>query len=80
MSGHNVSLHEAEGHLAELVELAGKGEDVTIRCDNGAIVKLVIEKPAKRKRIFGLYEGQIHVSDDFDEELPDAFWLGDEAG
>lgn len=40
-------------------------------------MRLVIEKPANRKRMFGMYEGKVHVSDDFDDELPDAFWLGD---
>ena len=26
----------------------------------------------------GLFEGQIWMSDDFDEPLPDSFWLGEE--
>ncbi len=25
----------------------------------------------------GLFEGQIQISDDFDDQLPDEFWLGD---
>jgi len=31
------------------------------------------------ERVFGLTKGTFVMSDDFDEELPDAFWLGDEA-
>ena len=76
MSLHSVSLREAEGHLSELVELAGKGEEVVINLDNGAIVKLVVEQPADRERMFGLYEGKVQVSEDFDKELPKAFWIG----
>jgi hypothetical protein len=32
-------------------------------------------KPAQR--ILGLHEGQGWISDDFTEELPTSFWLGD---
>jgi hypothetical protein len=44
-------------------------------------VKLIVvedteeNKPLK-KREFGGLEGKIHISDDFDDELPDSFWLG----
>jgi len=31
-----------------------------------------------RKRIAGLGKGTIVIADDFDEPLPDAFWLGEE--
>lgn len=30
------------------------------------------------QRIAGLHEGQIWMSDDFNEPLPDEFWLGDD--
>ena len=32
----------------------------------------------KKKRIAGLNRGQIWVSEDFDDELPDEFWLGED--
>ena len=35
--------------------------------------------PRKAPRIAGLHEGQTVVSDDFDEPLPDEFWLGKDA-
>ena len=31
----------------------------------------------KQRRIFGQYQGRISMSEDFDEPLPDSFWLGD---
>lgn len=31
------------------------------------------------ERILGLHEGEGWISDDFTDELPDSFWLGDEA-
>jgi hypothetical protein len=40
----------------------------------GAVQKLA---QAKKKRVFGQYQGRISMSADFDEPLPDAFWLGE---
>ena len=32
----------------------------------------------KGRRTFGQYRGEIWIADDFDDPLPDEFWLGDE--
>ena len=32
----------------------------------------------QHKRIAGLGQGTITIADDFDDPLPDAFWLGEE--
>jgi len=37
-----------------------------------------ISKPSDFQRIAGLHEGQILISDDFNDSLPDEFWLGNE--
>lgn len=76
MTTHSVNLQEAEGHLKELAELATQGTEVIITMDNGQAVKLVVEGK-KRENLFGLYEGKIQISDDFDAELPESYWLGD---
>ena len=78
MSGHSVSLHEAEGHLAELAERAARGDDVRISLEDGRVIKLVVDPSAKKGRVAGLHRGKIHVSDDFDEGLGEDFWLGNE--
>lgn len=31
------------------------------------------------QRVAGLHDGQIWMSDDFNDPLPDEFWLGDDA-
>jgi hypothetical protein len=33
--------------------------------------------PTKQQRVFGQYQGRIRMSADFDEPLPDSFWLGE---
>jgi hypothetical protein len=34
----------------------------------------IVREPSKPLKL-GLFEGQIHISDDFDDPLPDSFWL-----
>jgi hypothetical protein len=36
-------------------------------------------EPQRKKRVLGSRKGQIWMSDDFDAELPDEFWLGEDA-
>lgn len=43
-----------------------------------ARVEAVQEPPQQQERILGLHRGEIWMSDDFDDELPDEFWLGDD--
>ena len=39
-----------------------------------------LHKPnAVKKRVFGQYHGQMQIADDFDDELPLDFWLGESA-
>jgi len=37
------------------------------------------QEQAPAKRQFGQFKGQIEISEDFDDALPDAFWSGDAA-
>jgi hypothetical protein len=47
---------------------------------SGQAVRVRIEQKAEvpAQRVLGLHEGMVWMSDDFDEPLPDAFWLGQE--
>jgi predicted DNA-binding antitoxin AbrB/MazE fold protein len=42
----------------------------------------VLESPPqeekKQERIFDMHAGNYWMSDDFDDELPDSFWLGED--
>ncbi|PCJ38678.1 MAG: prevent-host-death protein [Moraxellaceae bacterium] len=78
MAVHRVSLSDAEGQLAALVELAANGSDVCITRSDGSVIKLVVEVQKSNKRIAGLHQGSgAWVSDDFDAPLGDDFWFGD---
>jgi antitoxin (DNA-binding transcriptional repressor) of toxin-antitoxin stability system len=76
MSTKMVTVQEAEGHLLELIALVEKAEEVVIIHDDQPKVKLVPIVEPPQKRVFGQHRGQVWMSPDFDDPLPDDFWLG----
>lgn len=77
MSTRTVNIHEAKTHLSELLAMAMEGEEVIIAKANKPMVKLVPIMPQKGKnRVFGMHRGEVWISEDFDEPLPDEFWMG----
>ncbi len=67
----SVGMHEAKTTLSRLVDAAQSGEEVVITRRGKPVVTL---KPVAgmlpRRELWGLFEGQIEMADDFDE-LPD---------
>ena len=77
-----INLHESRMSLSELVKRALAGEEVIIGSNEGApVVKLVpYEKPTKKRRTLGGWEGKVWIADDFDdipEEIAKAFGIDD---
>lgn len=66
-----VDIGQARHRFDELLERAFRGEDVVIMKDDRPFVRLTAPGSAKkkRKRQFGSVEGEIWMSDDFDEPL-----------
>ncbi len=74
-----VSISEAQSQLQGLLALTRNGDEVIIEENGEPLARLVpIEKFEPKQRILGLREGQVWTSDDFDDELPDSFWLGED--
>jgi prevent-host-death family protein len=75
-----LSISDVQQELPGLLALAGDGDEIIIEENGEPIARLVpIEKQKKLKeRIFGLGKGKAWMSDDFDDDLPDSFWLGEE--
>lgn len=72
-----VSVDEAQNKLQDLLAQALAGNEVIITDRGKPVARLVSLAPSKkRKRIAGLNRGTIWTSEDFDEPLSDAFWLG----
>ena len=71
--------------LKELVTLANQEREVVLTQDNQPVAKVLpiasVPKAPDGKsghRTLGLHRGAWKVGDDFDEPLPDKFWLGDQ--
>jgi prevent-host-death family protein len=76
-----VELRDAAARLPELVKLVQSGTDV-ILTDSGTPRARLVSIPSSVRtypRIPGLQGGQMWMSDDFDAELPDSFWMGEDA-
>lgn len=68
-------MHEAKTHFSKLLERVERGEEIVIARAGRPIAKLVpFTDPGAGRRPFGLFKGQIWMSDDFDDPLPDEFW------
>lgn len=67
----------AQEILAELPTLtAAELKEVAERC---ALLEAVTPSMKSVKPVLGLHRGAFIVADDFDEPLPDSFWLGKDA-
>lgn len=67
-----VKLDEAQRRLPELIEQAAGGEDIVISRGDGADFRLVpVLEPERRPRRGGSLKGRIHMTDDFDDPLPE---------
>ena len=75
MSSTIVTVEEAGARLLELISLAEQGEDIVIAHEDQPKVKLVPIGQVPKKRVFGQHRGQISMSPDFDDPLPEDFWL-----
>ena len=73
-----VSIDEAQNKLQDLLAHALAGHEVIITDRGQPVARLVPVAPAKKKRVAGLNRGTIWTSEDFDQPLPDEFWLGQE--
>ncbi|MFZ2957099.1 MAG: toxin-antitoxin (TA) system antitoxin [Candidatus Ozemobacteraceae bacterium] len=77
MSTQTVSVQDAQKRLPELIGLATQGDEIVIAQDEQTRVRLVPFKSNPAPRVFGQYQGKITMSEDFNEPMPDDFWLGE---
>ena len=76
MSATTIDVNDAQTQLDELLVQALKGADVVIVKDNIPLVRLVPVQPQTQRRIAGLHKGAMRIRADFNDPLPDEFWLG----
>jgi antitoxin (DNA-binding transcriptional repressor) of toxin-antitoxin stability system len=61
-----------------LLSLLEKDTEIILTEGDIPLAKLTQVEQKKSKRVAGLHPGAMTMHDDFDEPLPDSFWLGDE--
>jgi len=70
-----VSVEEVPNKLEDLLAQTLAGNEVVITEDRRPVARLVPVDQSKKKRVAGLNRGAIWTSEDFDEPLPNEFWL-----
>jgi prevent-host-death family protein len=68
-----VNVHEAKTHLSRLLQEVERGREIVIARAGRPVARLVAAEPVA-KRELGQELGQIWLSPDFDEPMPDD-WL-----
>ncbi len=63
------NMHDAKTQLSKLAERAAQGEEIVI-ARNGRPLARLMPMPERRPIRLGLWKGQIHMGDDFDDPLP----------
>lgn len=77
MSTMTVDVKDAEMQLSKLLALALAGQKVVISENQESVVQLVPIRKTQKRRIAGLHRGAMRMRDDFNDPLPDDFWLGE---
>lgn len=73
-----IDVREVPRQLTALLKLAKAGNEVIISEGNTPVARLtgMVSAAVAKPRVAGLHPGAISVSLDFDQPLPDEFWLG----
>jgi antitoxin (DNA-binding transcriptional repressor) of toxin-antitoxin stability system len=75
-----LTIAEAQGKLAQLLELAHAGHEILIQDSRQGKARLQpVSEPPVGARVLGLHAGQWRMAADFDAPLPESFWLGQPA-
>ncbi len=72
MKTKTVNIHAAKTQLSKLVEEAAAGDDIIIAKAGKPVARLTaLDRKNRFGSSFGMFKGQIWVSEDFDAPLPD---------
>ena len=75
-----INITDAQKQFAEIINLVQNGIEIMLIDNDKPAIKMVLVsdniQESESPRILGLHQGQGWMSEDFDEPLPDEFWLG----
>lgn len=78
MSTKTIDIQEAQHQLLELIDQVIIGTEIILVDGTMPRARLVPITQTPSQRIPGLHLGSMIASPDFDDPLPDNFWMGDE--
>jgi len=77
-----ITIQQLQEHASELLASLGVADEIIISDGDKPVAKISPPPPASppssQPRESGFWAGQVWVAPDFDEPLPDSFWLGEE--
>ena len=66
-----VNIHHAKTHFSKLIERVRLGEEIVIAKAGEPVARLVPEPRPGQRRKLGTAKGEIWISENFDQPLPD---------
>jgi antitoxin (DNA-binding transcriptional repressor) of toxin-antitoxin stability system len=73
-----VAVEEFSAHLGELLSLLKEGTEIVLTEGDKPLARIVPVEGEPGNRTPGLLPGSMQTTPDFDEPLPDQFWLGED--
>ena len=80
MQTKRIDLNAMSVTLDKLLEQLEPGVEIILTRGEEPMARLMSMDVSSEEspRVFGLHQGEAWISDDFTDELPDEFWLGEE--
>ncbi|MCB9458242.1 MAG: hypothetical protein H6670_01240 [Anaerolineaceae bacterium] len=72
-----IDIKEEPTDVEALLVLLGEHQQIILKAGDNWVARIESLSQGGQKRVPGLHAGTYKISDDFDAELSDAFWLGD---
>ena len=72
-----IDVNDLNDQFRDAVQKAVQGEDVIVTRAGIPVARITPCEPPKREWVLGLHPGSMVMAPDFDDPLPDEFWLGE---
>lgn len=77
MVNEKVDIRELASRLSEWLAYVAQGNEITVVQGETPLARLLPPEVVPAERVPGLHKGEIWISEDFDEPLPELFWTGE---
>jgi prevent-host-death family protein len=74
----SIELADLQNRFEEILDQVASGTEFLILENGKPLARLIPIRQDQDHRKPGLHPGAIEMAPDFDDPLPDSFWLGDE--